>query len=220
VRASIDEESRQLLRRIVESMARRQLSSINILGHCLKYIGDLDTKVRVASELDLSLRLFREVHTLYGDLGWTDLESAVRDRLGDIPYPESRLEFGLAYYLRGLAERVAMRSYLDSSCPEFTAIARSHVEAAEHRPEPQRFIEYCRDPSHRPQAQQFLDRWYTIALRAFGRPGSPADARAVELGLRSQSCAAMRAEFVASCEPLVTSCGLVAPVEEEDEAGR
>ena len=50
------EEQKQLLRRIVESFAWRQLASINMLGHCLKYIPELDTKLTVAAELDLTTR--------------------------------------------------------------------------------------------------------------------------------------------------------------------
>ena len=204
----IEEESRQLLQRIVESLAWRQLASINILGHCLKFIPERDVKATVAGELDLSLRLFREVRALYGELGWKDLESAVRERVDDVDYPASRLEFGIAYYLFGLAERVAMESYLSSSCPEFIAIARSHLDASARRPEPKRFIEYCSDPTNRPQARQFLERWEAFARRAFGRPGTGADARVLELGLRSRSSAEMEAEFREQLAPFLGRCGL------------
>ncbi len=210
-RLALDEESKMLLRRIVESMGRRQLTSINTLGHCLKFIAELETKADVAAELDLSLRLFRQVRTLYGELGWKDIESAVRDRLDDIPYPDSRLEFGVAYYVTGLAEGVAMQSYVDSSCADFAAIARSHVEAAARRPEPSRFYAYCEDATNRPQAQQFLDRWVDIGRRSFGQPGSDSDARAVELELRSHSNAQMLADFEERLRPLVERCGLALP---------
>ena len=76
----LDEETRTLLRRIVESMAWRQVALINALGHSLKYVTDLEAKLAVASELDLSLRLFRQVEEVYRELGWADLESVVRDQ--------------------------------------------------------------------------------------------------------------------------------------------
>ena len=99
----LDEEARTLLRRIVESQAHREIMSINMLGHCLKYVTELETKLRVAEDLNLSLRLFREVQALYADLGWQDLDSAVRDRMTELPFPESRLEFGVAYHLGHVA---------------------------------------------------------------------------------------------------------------------
>jgi hypothetical protein len=206
-----DEEKKGLLRRIVESLAWRQLASINMLGHCLKYVPELDTKLAVAAELDLALGLFREVRSLYRELGWTDLESAVRDRLGDIPYPGSRLEFGVAYYVTGQAEYVAMDAYTSSSYPEFAAIARSYADAATRRPEPARFLEFAADPTNRPQAQQYLNHWLEISRRSFGRPGTVAGARAVELGLRSKSSADMDAEFRGKLEPFLKRASLQWP---------
>ena len=100
----VDEEARTILRRIVESLAWRQLAVINILGHGLKYVTELDVKLRVVGELDRALELFQSVRALYADLGWTDIEAAVRERAEDVPYPESRLEFGIAYYVSGLTE--------------------------------------------------------------------------------------------------------------------
>jgi len=205
---TFDEESRPLLRKIMERLASRQLASINILGHCLKYIGDLEVKITVASELNLWLRLFREAHALYREFGWQDLDTAVRDRIEAIPYPASRLEFGVQYYVTGVAERVAMQSYTESSCREFAAIARTYVEAAERRQEPTRFLEYCQDPANRPQAQQFFDRWVRIGLESLGKPGSRGDQRAVALGLRSKTSAELVAEYRERLEPFVERCGL------------
>ncbi len=216
---NVDEEAKVLLRRIVESLAARQLASINILGHCLKYVHELDVKSLVADELDLALRLFREVRSLYQGLGWTDLESAVRHRLDDVPYPNSRLEFGVFYYVCGLAEGVAMESYAESSAGEFAAIACSHVEAAARRPEPTRFVEFASDPTNRPRAQQFLNRWIEIARASLGRAGTSADARAVALGLRSRTTAEMQRVFLQRLEPFGRRCGLELPgLPAEEEA--
>ena len=50
----LDEEGRILLRRIVESLAWRQIAAINILGHGLKFVLDLDSKLRVATRVRLT----------------------------------------------------------------------------------------------------------------------------------------------------------------------
>lgn len=210
-----NEEARQLMRRVIESLAWREIISINTLGHCLKYVTELDRKHRVTAELDLNLRLLNESRALYAKLGWQDLESAVRDRLVRVPYPESRLDFGVAYFVYGLAEQVAMRAYATSSFEQFAAIARHYVEAATSRPEPSLFLEFCADPANRPRAQQYLNRWLAVALRSFGRPGTAGDARALALGLRSKSSAQMHDDFVASLEPFLGRCGLVMPAPEE-----
>jgi hypothetical protein len=212
---NLDEEARSLLRRIVESQAHRQIMAINMLGHCLKFVTELDTKLRVAEDLDLSLRLFRDVQALYRELGWQDLESAVRDRIAELPFPESRLEFGLAYHVCHLAQEVAMESYVDCAVPEFAAIARSYVEASPVRPRPGRFEEFCEEAQNRPRAQELFQKWLAIALPAFGRPDTRRDERAVELGLRSRSSAAAARDFIERLKPFVARCGLRLPSGEE-----
>jgi len=213
----IDEEGRQLLRRIVEKLAWRQIASINILGHCLKHVVDLDDKLQMATELDLSLRLFHEIRSLYRELGWEDLESAVRDDAHRWPYPSSRMEFDVAYHLIGLAEQVAMKSYVGSRSKQFAAIALSYVDAAQHRARPTTFVEYASDPSNRPRAQEFLDRWLQITLVAFGRPRVADEDRAVGLGLRTKGTAEMAHEYLGELAPFLASCHLTLPSLEELE---
>jgi len=208
---TLDEESRVLLRRIVESLAWRQLAVINILGHGLKFVTELDTKQRVVGELARALELFQSVRTLYGELGWTDIEAAVRDRAEHVPYPESRLEFGVAYYVSGLTEEVAMQSFVECAHAPFAAIARRHVEAAQHRPEPTRFQEYCAEPANRPHAQELLDRWVVAARHAFGRSDSPNDARALKLGLKTKRAAELDRIFCDQLAPFLARCGLRLP---------
>jgi 1,2-phenylacetyl-CoA epoxidase catalytic subunit len=208
---TIDEESRVVLRRIVESLAWRQIATIDILGHGLKFVTELDTKQRVAGELQRALLLFRHVRDLYGELGWSELDAVVRERGRGLPYPESRIEFGLAYYVCGLAEEVAMRGYLDSTYGPFANIAREHVEAAASRPEPTRFLEYCSEPSHRPHGQELIDLWVPVGRRWFGRPDSKADARALQLGLKAMSAAQMDKTLCERLAPFLETCGLSLP---------
>lgn len=208
---TIDEESRVVLRRIVESLAWRQIATIDILGHGLKFVTELDTKQRVAGELQRALLLFRHVRDLYGELGWSELDTVVRERGGGLPYPESRIEFGLAYYICGLAEEVAMRGYLESAYAPFANIAREHVEAAASRPEPTRFLEYCAEPSNRPHGQQLIDLWVPVGRRWFGRPDSRVDARAFQLRLKSVRAGGMDAQFCERLAPFLRACGLALP---------
>jgi 1,2-phenylacetyl-CoA epoxidase catalytic subunit len=206
--AQIDEESRAILRRIVEGLAWRQLAVINILGHGLKFVTELDVKLRVVGELDRALELFQSVRALYDELGWTDLESAVRDRAETVPYPESRLEFGVAYYVSGLAEEVAMQNFVECSYAPFAQIAKKHVEAAAQRPEPTRFIEYCSEASNRPHGQELLDRWVVAARRSFGRTDSPHDAQALKLRLKTKRAADLDRIFCERLQPFLDQCGL------------
>lgn len=210
-RIQVDEERRSVLRSIVEGLAARQLAAIHVLGHGLKFTTELDVKLRVVGELDRALALFQSVHALYGELGWTDLEAAIRDRASDVPYPESRMEFGVAYYVLGLAEDVAMHAFAESSHPGFGEIARTHVASAAKRPEPTRFLEYCSDPAHRPHGQELVNLWVTLARRTFALIDAQLDERALALGLKSQGAADLDRAFCARLQPFLERCGLTLP---------
>ncbi|TAJ02154.1 MAG: hypothetical protein EPO68_18360 [Planctomycetota bacterium] len=212
-RNELDEEGRALLRAIVEKQAWRQLVAINMLGHCLKYIPEVETKLHLAGELDTNLRLFRELRALYSDLGWTDIESAVRERMDAVPYPTTRLEYAIGRHLCELAERTAMHAYLESASRPFAAVARSYLEQSSPREEIELcgFVEYCAEAPNRPHAQQLFARWLAVALRSFGRPGSRGDARAVALGLRDRSNEQMVRDYLKALDPLVRRCGLYLP---------
>lgn len=206
----IDEESKGLLREVVERLARRQIAAINVLGHCLKFVPELDVKWRVASELELHLRLFGRARDLYQELGWSDLESVVREDAAEIRYPQTRVEFGAAYFLTGFAEEASMQSYVECKHEPFAAIARTYVEAAPERPQPSRFQAFAAEPTNRPRAQEILTHWTAIALEAFElREGT--DKRARELGLRSATTAELTEAFRARLAPFAAECGLELP---------
>ena len=48
-------------------------------------------------------------------------------------------------------------------------------------------------------------------MLALGRPGTPGDARAVALGLRSKRCADSVREYVGELQALLPACRLVLP---------
>jgi hypothetical protein len=91
----LDEESKGLLRRIVEAQAYRQRMAANIRGHGMKFVIDLDAKLQLARDLEQSLLVMREVERLYARLGGGDLYDAIRGRMERIPYPGSKLELAV-----------------------------------------------------------------------------------------------------------------------------
>ncbi len=211
----LDEEPRTYLRRIIEAQAYRQLMAMNIRGYCLKFLTEVESKIRVAEELQLNLAILREVRGLYREYGFEDVESAVRDRMTRIPYPESRLEFNVFRHVCGFALKVAMESYVDCSNRQLAAIARSYIDGRSSNLEDPEFIEFCKDASNRPHAQQMFNRWFAIAVRSFGRPGSLGDGRAVELGLRSKTAGEMLELFMAEMKDYTARVQLNLPEAEE-----
>ncbi len=209
----LDEESRNLLRRIVERQAYRQLMAANIRAHGLKFVPELDEKLLLTQDLEQSLQILRSVEELYAKLGGENLSLAVRGQMERIPYPTSRLELAVCLVLCDAAERVAGSGYVDSESRDFAAIARSSLamERASTRRGEALFVEFAKEPSNRPAAQQMFNRWLAIALVSLGRPGTTGDARAVALKLRTKRCADSLREYFESVKPFIRASQLVVP---------
>lgn len=209
----LDQESQNLLRRIVERQAYRQLMAANIRGHGLKFVSELEEKVFLARDLEHSLRILEQVEKLYAAIGGTDLSMAVRNPMDRIPYPSSRLELAVCLSLCDSAERIAASGYQHSRSKDFAAIARSLL--ARDRTATQRgeklFIEFCSEAGNRAGAQQMLNRWLSIALLALGRPGTQGDERAVALKLRTKRCGESVREFLDELKPFLAACQLHLP---------
>jgi hypothetical protein len=208
-----DEESRGLLRKIIEGQAYRQLMLINIRGHGIKFLPEVEEKLALATRLGTSLRQFEDVRALYSTLGFGEVVPAVRGKMERIPYPATRMELAICLLLCERVSWHALSAYADSRCVEFARIARARL--AELRPVAQpddpAFAQFCADESNRPLAQQLVQRWLSITLLSLGRPHSPGDARAIELGLRGKPVARIVAEYLEGLGPFLRSCGLAMP---------
>lgn len=211
--AELDEESRGLLKRVLEGLAYRELGLFNVRGHGLKFLNEIDDKLKLVGELELALRQFREIERMYSVLGHKGVVSLVRDKIERIPYPTSRMELALSLFVAEQASRASMSAYHDSSCIELEAFCRRRMESLPSRelPEDPLFVEFCAEPGNRAHAQQLFNRWLAIGLVALGRPGTRGDARAVALGLRGKHTAAIAREFLDELGPFLARTGLALP---------
>jgi hypothetical protein len=209
----LDEESKGLLRKIVERQAYRQMMIEKIRGHGLKFVPEIDAQILLAQDIVHSLKLMQQIELLYSQIGGNDLVTAVRDKMERIPYPASRLELSICLALCDLAERVAAESYVDSRSREFAAIALSilAMDRTSTRAAEELFKGFCSEPGNRHAAQQMFQRWLGITIQAMGRPGTQGDERAFKLGLRKQRCVESVRHYFEELKPLMASCHLALP---------
>jgi len=213
----VEEETRNLLRLIVERQASRQLMVANIRGHGIKFVQGLEEKLQLSEDLNGMLRIYREIERLYLGLGGTDLPTAVRAKMERIPYPASRLELAVCLVMCDLAEQVAAENYLDCCVPEYAAIARSLLDMVRANTShgEELFIQFCKEPDNLPRAREITNRWLSIAIRSLGRPGTGGDTRASHLGLRTKSCSDATVTFVKGATEFLAQCGLSFPTAEQ-----
>lgn len=210
---SYDEETRGLLRKIIEGQAYRQLMLCNIRGHGIKFLPETEDKLRTAGALETSLRQFREVQRLYSTLGFGDVVSAVRNKMERVPFPATRMELAVCLFLCERVSWHALNAYVDSCAKDFAAIARTRLTELREldMPEDSAFVEFCAEETNRPLAQQLVNRWLGITLVSLGRPDSAGDARAVQLALRSKPIGQIVRDYLDGLTPFVALCGLTLP---------
>ncbi|HJO26921.1 MAG: hypothetical protein CMK00_03435 [Planctomycetes bacterium] len=206
----LDEESRGLLRQIVERQAWRAIVLANIRGHGQKFLPGVGERRAFANDLAYHLETLEVTEDVHRRLGGEDLYLTVRGRLEDIPYPASRLELGLCLLICELAERVAATGYRASSCEDIARLAERSLAAKWEgsRGELEFLSEFCADEGNRPRVREVFDNWFAIAERSFGRPGSAGDERAVALGLRTSSAGDTAEEFRSRVGEFAGDCGL------------
>jgi 1,2-phenylacetyl-CoA epoxidase catalytic subunit len=209
----LDEESKSLLRRIVERQAYRQMMIEKIRGHGLKFVPEIDAQILLAQDIVHSLQLMQQIELVYSQLGGNDLVTATRDKMERIPYPASRLELSICLALCDRAERVAAESYVDSRSSEFAQIALSilAMDRTSTRQAEELFKGFCSESGNHHAAQQMFQRWLAITIQAMGRPGTQGDVRAAALGLRKQRCGDSLRQYLEELKPLIASCGLQMP---------
>jgi hypothetical protein len=211
--ATLDEEGKALLRKILLGQAYRQIMAANIRGHGLKFLQTTEGRRSLIADLDHILGQISRVQAIYSEVGGDDLRIDASSKMERIPYPGSKLELAAFLATSDLAEEVAMEGYVSSICAPFAEIARDnlvHERTATKRGQ-QLFQAFAVGSGQHPHAQQMFNRWVVIALLALGRPGSKGDQRAVSLGLRNRSCAQATKIYLERLEPFMSACKLELP---------
>jgi len=145
-----------------------------------------------------------------------DLDAWVAARLAARPLPGATtfLELAMAQLLFDRAGRWQLSEYLTSSFLPYRALAREIV-AEEHGHEDvgaHLVVELCAAPgADRGAAQAAFDRWLSIALESFGRPGGDGNAFAVAAGLKTRDSAAVTRDFLADVMRIARAAGLATP---------
>lgn len=209
----MDEEVKGILRKILRAQAYRQIMAANIRGHGLKFLLDSEGRIGLVEDIQHTLAQVRRVQELYSSIGGGDIRREAAIKMERIPYPETRFELAAFLATSDMAEEIAMESYVDSNCEELAGIARDDLafERTATVRSQKLFQEFAADPTQKPLVHQVLHRWLVICLLALGRPGTPGDRRALELGLRNRTCAESIARYFERLKPLLVVSGLELP---------
>ena len=202
----------------VESLGLRALGTAHSFAVAIRLAPALAVKKALVEYVWEELRRFESASDLYIELApGADLHEAVRERLAEVPAPESWLEVTVVQFLFDRAGAIQLRELAESSDPRVARLAsrilegeRMHAFLGGEGGNALRNL-LLGDPDRVIAAQRYVERWLAHSLRSFGRPGSPRSRRAIELGLRRRDSAEVVRDYLAELEPIVRTCGLHLP---------
>jgi 1,2-phenylacetyl-CoA epoxidase catalytic subunit len=145
-----------------------------------------------------------------------ELDAWVTARLAERPLPPvtSFLELAMAQLLFDRAGRWQLSEYLESTFLPYRALAREIVdEERGHEDVGARLVvDLCAAPdADRAAAQAAFDRWLTVALLSFGRPGGAGNAFAIAAGLKTRDSADVARDFLADVARTAAAAQLAVP---------
>jgi ring-1,2-phenylacetyl-CoA epoxidase subunit PaaA len=211
-------EYRAMLSQLIESQAYRELMAAQLFGHAMKHVPGVKNKMMISEHLTEELEHYECTVFLYEGLGG-DVEEAIKPKLARVPYADSWEELGMVQFLYDQAGFWHLKEYEKCSyVPYRKIVGKILEEEAGHEGFGEKMLrEWCVEPANRVRAQALFDKWLPIALYSFGRPGTPGNKTAIELGLKSRDSGEVMQDFVNQLKPAMRACGLkFAPRERMD----
>lgn len=209
-------EYRALVRQLLESQGYREIMAAHIFGHAMKYVPELRYKQLVAEQMVEELEHFEAVVDLYDQVVHRPLLPAIEDRLSRVPCPESWFELAMTQFLYDRAGEFHLREYRTCSFGPYARIVGKILEEEEgHEGFGEKVVrELCVQPAGRDEARPLFNKWLSVALLSFGRPGTEGNRRAIALGLKTRDSGEVMQDFLNDIKPAMRACGLIFPSRE------
>jgi ring-1,2-phenylacetyl-CoA epoxidase subunit PaaA len=210
-------EYRAMVQQLLESQGYREVMAANMFGHAMKYIPTLNHKQMVAHQIEEELEHFEEVAKLYQQVTGDDLLEAIQDKLERVPFSESWTELAMAQFLYDRAGEFHLREYKTCSYAPYSRIVTKILEEEEgHEGFGEKVVlELSKNPQYHDALQKLFEKWLTVAMLSFGRPGTEGNSFAISSGLKTRDSGEVMQDFINDIKPTMIACGLQFPEREK-----
>lgn len=212
----------EIQRAQLAGLGYRALATAHSLAAALSLAPTVVVKKALVEYVREELERFDLAALCYGEVvPGEDLHADVAPRLDEVPRPDSWLEVVVIQLLFDRAGAIQLEELAASGDARLARLAatilrgeRMHaVMGAEAGAALRNMLH--EDPDRRPAAQQHFERWLSVSLRSFGRPGTERSKQAIALGLKRRDSAEVTRDYLASLEPVIASCQLRVPSSSE-----
>ena len=203
------------VQKLVVTQGWREFLTAELFADALKYVPTLKGKKLIAEHVAEELEHYELCEGLYRELGG-DLWQDVQARIARHPWPriESWPELAVFQFLNDRAATFQLLEYRACSYAPYAKIVNHILEEEEgHVGFGESVVkEMCAaGEAKRREAQALFDKWLPYCLMVFGRPGTPGDRYAVEVGLKARGSGAIMRDYVDDLKPTMEECGLRFP---------
>ena len=220
-----DMDYRRMLLKLMSSQAGREIAGAEVFGQCLIHAPTYNHKIQLVRLQREELKHFRLIADLMADLG-IDIDEFVRNgQRGESRFTGNPDDLSVEDWIDGvlfnfMTDRAAtfqLAEYTKGSYAPLVKATQIVVNDEQfHTGFGERCIgEICEDTEARAEVQRRFGKWFAGAMRIFGRPGTPGNRYCIEIGLKRRDSAEVAADFLDSLRPILSSCGLRFPRQEE-----
>lgn len=207
---------RKLVLQLLESQAYRELIAAECFAAAIQYVPILQYKKLIAEHVAEELEHYEKTVELYRELGG-DLEAIIHRKFQRNPKLrptiKSWLELAVVQFLFDRAGEFHLSEYKTCNyLPYQRVIAKILEEEEGHESFGEQVLrDLCRNPNVRKEAQRHFNRWLGISLLSFGRPGTPGNRYAIEVGVKRRDSGEVMQDYLNDIKPTMAACRLKFP---------
>ena len=208
-------EYRKTLTQMMESQAYRELAAAQMFGFGLRFVPDLKNQKFITFHITEEMEHYEDVCKMYKKFTGASVEPIVHGRLKEkpVPFAETWFELAMAQFLYDRGGFWQLKEYENCSYEPYQETIKKIVnEERGHQQLGERIVvELCTSGQFESVKQPMFEKWLRIGMLSFGRPGTPGNKYAMEVGLKKRDSGEVMQDLVNDIKPAVKAAGLKFP---------
>ena len=208
-------EYRKTLIQMMESQAYRELAAGRMFGMGLQFVPQLKWIKFITWHIREEIEHYEAVVRMYKEFTGDDIEPIVHERLASkpVPFAESWFELAMAQFLYDRGGFWQLKEYEECSFLPYRVVIQKIIKEEEgHQNLGEKIVvDLCESGQFEEEKQPLFEKWLRISLLSFGRPGTPGNKYAMEVGLKRRDSGEVMQDFLDDIKPALGRCSLQFP---------
>lgn len=208
-------EYRKTLLQMMESQAYRELAAGRMFGMGLQFVPQLKWIKFITWHIREEIEHYEAVVRMYKEFTGDSVEPIVHERLASkpVPFAESWFELAMAQFLYDRGGFWQLKEYEECSFHPYRVVIQKIIKEEEgHQNLGEKIVvDLCESGQFEEEKQPLFEKWLRISLLSFGRPGTPGNKYAMEVGLKKRDSGEVMQDFLDDIKPALRRCSLQFP---------